>query len=184
MPGRGVGGSRSSKRRADLNMCCLCARLGAACALQFPEHSPVSTEVLQLFYRLHMHHSNFFARIWSRLFFFPKSTRYFRWGVCVFSARSSFQTGKCPSRPGYGGGQPGWVSPPQLEVSGFTPRSCRKGSPSAGGVSPGGPRSPMLPWGRGCWVQQSAVPPTSRSRAGGRKPTLQQCWQSQPDPSK
>lgn len=101
----GWGGSGDTRRRADLNTRCLCARLGAA--LGFPKHSPIPTGVtgvLLLFYRLHTHHSIFFARIWGRLFFFPpKAVGIFSRVVCVFSAHSSFQTHKCPPLPGYGG---------------------------------------------------------------------------------
>lgn len=120
-------------------------------------------EVLQLFYRLPVHHSNFIffflERIWCCLIFFPKGSRYFQRGVCALSAYSSFQTGKCPSLPGWGGGQPSWLPPTQLEVSGFAPHSCRKGTPSASGVSPGGPWSPALPWGGGCRVARERRSP-------------------------
>lgn len=43
--------------------------------------------------------------MWGRLFFFsPKAIGIFGGGGGVFSARSSFRSGKCPSLPGYGGG--------------------------------------------------------------------------------
>lgn len=161
------GGLRSSRRRADPNTCCLCAWLGAA--LGFPKQNPIPTgvtEVLLLFYHLHMHHSVFFLlQGYGVVYFFsPEGSQYFQQGVCVFSAHSSFQTHKCPSLPGYGGsggrgggcGKGGHSPDGCLHHSwrsqALHPATAEQGPPYTNGVSPGVSLEP-------CNAQRKGVQP-------------------------
>lgn len=68
-----------------------------------------------------------------------------------------------------GGGQPSWVSPPQLEILGFAPCSCRKGTDPLHrwGEPRGVPGAPRHPGKGGAGRSRALIPPASHSRAGG-----------------
>lgn len=109
-------------------------------------------------------------------FFFPKGSLFFWQGMRVFSAYSSFQTGKCPSLPGDGGGTARlgapttaggfWLRAPQLPKGDLRRRRGEpQGSPepraALGKGVPGAaerwsPRAPQP--GRGEETHPAAVP--------------------------
>lgn len=112
--------------------------------------------------------------------FSPEGSGYFqgREGMCVFLHTPHFTLVNCPTLCGYGRHGRAAVGVP--DSAGGSRLRCQKGTPST--RAPGVSGALHCPGEGG--AGHSTDPPASHSQAGGRKPTLQQCRQSQSDPSK
>jgi len=150
---RAGGGPRSSGRRADPAPASAPSRGLRVLTVPAPQESQRS---FRFFITCTCTALIFLQGYGGVYFFFPNGSWYLRQGMCVFPAYSAFQTGKCPLL--------------QPEALGFTPHSCRNGTPSSGGVSPGGPRSPHRPGEGGAGCGRALIPLRPTAGPGGGNP--------------
>lgn len=113
----------------------------------------------------------FLERIWWCLIFFPEGSRYFQRGVCALSAYSSFQTGKCPSLPGWGGGTAQLAAPDAAGGFGLRTPQLPKGDPLRWWGEPWGSPEPRAALGRGVpGSERAPIPPCPAAGPGGGNP--------------
>lgn len=109
--------------------------------------------------------------MWGGLFFFPKGSLVFWQGVCVFSAYLSFQTGKCPSLPGYGEGAAWLGAPTTAGGFGLCAPQLPKGDLLRWRGEPQGSPEPRAALGKGVLgAAERWSPPRPAAGPGGGNP--------------